>query len=209
MSIGTKWIRSTVSALCLSGTFYVILPSIPVCEAATVWNAVFPQYQENWPTAKRGIFAGQSLTIGLLQADYGTVHLFQKNTMAATSYISRFILNITFWGCASKSSQAILQKAQSKILRTITNTPWYVSNLTLHADLKIPYVREIITEKYIKHHQKLETHPNPLLHPLLDIGRPRRLKRTWYEVVEAPSLDEASSRHTRIATHSFCQSISI
>lgn len=38
---------------------------------------------------------GQSLTIGLLQADYGTVHLLQKNTMAATSYISRFILNIT------------------------------------------------------------------------------------------------------------------
>jgi hypothetical protein len=52
----------------------------------------------------------------------------------------------------------------------ITNAPWYVSNLTLHADLKIPYVREVITKKYVKHHQKLETHPNPQLHPLLDIG---------------------------------------
>jgi hypothetical protein len=62
---------------------------------------------------------------------------------------------IEICGCASKSSQAILQKAQSKILRMITNAPWYVSNLTLHADLKIPYVREIITEKYVKHHQKL------------------------------------------------------
>jgi hypothetical protein len=42
---------------------------------------------------------------------------------------------IEIWGCASKSSQAMLQKAQSKILRMITNTRWYVSNLTLHEDL--------------------------------------------------------------------------
>ena len=85
---------------------------------------------------------------------------------------------IEIWGSASKSSQAILQKAQSKILRMITNAPWYVSNLTLHEDLKIPYVREVIFEKYVKYHRKLETHPNPLLHPLLDTGKPRRLKRT-------------------------------
>jgi hypothetical protein len=50
--------------------------------------------------------------------------------------------------------------------------------LTLCEDLKIPYVREVIYEKYAKHHRKLETHPNPLLHPLLDTGQPRRLKRT-------------------------------
>jgi hypothetical protein len=60
----------------------------------------------------------------------------------------------------------------------ITNARWYVSSLTLHEDLKIPYVREVIFEKYAKHYWKLETHPNPLLHPLLDIGQPRRLKRT-------------------------------
>jgi len=60
----------------------------------------------------------------------------------------------------------------------IINAPWYVSNLTLHENLKIPYFREVIFEKYAKHHRKLETHPNPLLHPLLDIGQPRRRKRT-------------------------------
>ena len=85
---------------------------------------------------------------------------------------------IEIWGCASKSSQAILQKAQLKILRMITNAPWYVSNSTLHEDLKIPYFKEVIFEKYTKDDRKLETHPNPLLHPLLDIGQPRRLKRT-------------------------------
>jgi hypothetical protein len=60
----------------------------------------------------------------------------------------------------------------------ITNASWYVSNFTLHEDLKIPYVREVIFEKFAKIQGKLETHPNPLLHPLLDIGQPRRLKRT-------------------------------
>ena len=60
----------------------------------------------------------------------------------------------------------------------ITDAPRYVSNLTLHEDLKIPNVREVIFEKYAEHQRKLETHPNPLLHPLLDIGQPRRLKRT-------------------------------
>jgi hypothetical protein len=89
---------------------------------------------------------------------------------------------IQIWGCASKSSQALLQKAQSKILRMITNAPWYVSNLTLHEDLKIPYVREVVFEKYAKHHRKLETHPNPLLYPLLDTGQPRRLK--WTQPVD-------------------------
>jgi hypothetical protein len=82
------------------------------------------------------------------------------------------------WGCASKSSQAIPQKAQSKILRMITNAPRYVSNLTLHEGLKIAYVREVTFEKYANHHRKLETYPNPLLYPLLDTGQPRRLKRT-------------------------------
>ena len=108
----------------------------------------------------------------------------RRNTVWEAIYmvLSRITKHIwficKFWGCASKSGQAILQKAQSKILRVITNAPWYVSNLTLHEDLKISYVREVIFEKYAKHHRKLETHPNPLLHPLLDIGQPRRLKRT-------------------------------
>ena len=75
--------------------FKIILTPIPVCEAAKVWNAVFAQYQKKWPTAKRGIFMGQSLIIGLLQADCGTVHLLQKKTVADNSYISRFIFNIT------------------------------------------------------------------------------------------------------------------
>jgi len=42
----------------------------------------------------------------------------------------------------------------------MTDTPWYVTNLTLHDDLKIPFVRDVITDRYAKHHWKLVTHPN-------------------------------------------------
>jgi hypothetical protein len=72
---------------------------------------------------------------------------------------------IEIWGCASKSNQAVLRKAQSKILRMITNAPWYVSNLTLYEDLKIRYAQEVIFEKYAKHHRKLETRPQPFTSP--------------------------------------------
>jgi hypothetical protein len=47
----------------------------------------------------------------------------------------------------------------------ITNAPCYVSNLTLHEDLKIPYVREVISEKYAKHHQKIGNTPQPSTSP--------------------------------------------
>jgi hypothetical protein len=53
---------------------------------------------------------------------------------------------IELWGCASKSNITIMQRAQSKILRTLTNAPWYVTNHTLHTDLNIPYVRSSMKE---------------------------------------------------------------
>jgi hypothetical protein len=39
---------------------------------------------------------------------------------------------------------AIIQRSQSKILRMIADAPWYVSNQTLHDDLKVPFVKEVI-----------------------------------------------------------------
>jgi hypothetical protein len=77
---------------------------------------------------------------------------------------------IELWGCASKSHIAKLQRCQSKILRMITNAPWYVTNQTLHDDLKVPFTRikDVIQEKSINHHDKLGHHSNPILQPLLE-----------------------------------------
>jgi hypothetical protein len=86
---------------------------------------------------------------------------------------------IELWGCASKSNAAIIQRSQSKILKTIADVPWFVSNYTLHKDLNIPYVSEVISERTDKHLNKLVSHPKPLVETLTQPTRNRRLKRRW------------------------------
>jgi hypothetical protein len=103
---------------------------------------------------------------------------------------------IELWGCASKSNTAIMQTAQSKILRTASNAPWYVTNYTLHTDLKIPYVNEVINERINRYLSKLEYHPNPIVDTLTQPTRNRRLRRRWTSDLhtEVTSLDGHPSK---------------
>jgi hypothetical protein len=84
---------------------------------------------------------------------------------------------IELWGCASKSHIAKMQRSQSKILRMIIKAPWYVTNQTLHDDLKVSFIKDVIQEKSINHHDKLENHSNPILKPLVEQQQRSRLKR--------------------------------
>jgi len=87
---------------------------------------------------------------------------------------------IELWGCATKSNITVIQRYQSKILRTITNAPWYVSNQTLHSDLHIPHVRTVFRERTATHHTTLNSRPNPLMEePPVHPPNNRRLKRRW------------------------------
>jgi len=86
---------------------------------------------------------------------------------------------IELWGCVTKSNIAVIQRHQSKLLRTITNAPRYVSNQTLHSDLYIPHVRTVFRERTAIYHTTLDSHPNPLMEPLVHPPNKRRLKRRW------------------------------
>ncbi|PNF43750.1 hypothetical protein B7P43_G13710, partial [Cryptotermes secundus] len=86
---------------------------------------------------------------------------------------------IELWGCASKSNISIIQRSQSKILRIITNAPWYVNNQTLHTDLNIPYIKDVIREKSTTHQNKLANHQNDIQQPLVEPQHNRRLRRHW------------------------------
>jgi hypothetical protein len=81
----------------------------------------------------------------------------------------------------------------------IVDAPWYISNATLHADLGISYVHEVIHEKCNKHHTRLETHENPLLKTLLVREEIRRLKINWpIDLISGTGdspLDDSPSRH--------------
>ena len=83
-------------------------------------------------------------------------------------------------GCANKTNVAIIQRYQSKLLRIITNAPWYVTNQTLHSDLRIQCVTSVRDEYTRKHRSTLVHHPNPVVKPLLLYNHhARRLKRRW------------------------------
>jgi hypothetical protein len=86
---------------------------------------------------------------------------------------------IELWGCATKSNIAVIQRYLSKLLRTIANAPWYVYNQTLHSDLHIPHVRTVFRERTATHRTTLDSHPNPLMEPLVHPPNNRRFKRRW------------------------------
>ena len=85
---------------------------------------------------------------------------------------------LELWGCASASNTAINQRYQAKMLRIITNAPRFVTNLTLHTDLRIPQVRSVFKQRIEIHRTALESHPNLVIEPIL-VQHNRRLKRRW------------------------------
>jgi hypothetical protein len=89
---------------------------------------------------------------------------------------------IELWGCSKPSNTKILQTFQSKMLRSITNAPWFVSNQTLHEDLGVSFINDVIIKQAIKHRDRTVDHDNHLIQELA-VQPPvnRRLKRHWPE----------------------------
>lgn len=75
---------------------------------------------------------------------------------------------IELWGTSSSSNVEILQRYQSKTLRLITNSPWYVNNNNIHNDLGVPKVRNEISRYSTNYLNRLSHHPNILALTLLD-----------------------------------------
>jgi len=87
---------------------------------------------------------------------------------------------IQLWGCAKLSHTQITKRVQSKILRSIRNAPWYVSNRTLHNKLHIPLVAMEINRLSLLYHKRLVGHHNPLITAMATPSTiERRLKRQW------------------------------
>jgi len=69
-------------------------------------------------------------------------------------------------GLPQQVQQSYPAEIPIKNSRALANSPRYVTNRTLHTDLNIPYVRDVIHKIINKHHKKLEAQPHPLLEPL-------------------------------------------
>jgi hypothetical protein len=74
---------------------------------------------------------------------------------------------IQLWGTASNSNIDILESFQSKVLRIITDAPWYVSNAVIKHDLQVPSVRQEVRTHSVTYHTRLNCHPNELVILLL------------------------------------------
>jgi hypothetical protein len=69
---------------------------------------------------------------------------------------------IQLWGSAFISNIEILERFQGKVLRMITDAPWYVPNMVLPQDLQITSVKEEIHRLSIQYRDRLYKHPNNL-----------------------------------------------
>jgi hypothetical protein len=72
---------------------------------------------------------------------------------------------IQLWGSASISNIEILELFQGKVLRMITDAPWYVPNMALRQDLQITSVKEEIHRFSTQCRDRLYTNPNSLTVP--------------------------------------------
>jgi hypothetical protein len=72
---------------------------------------------------------------------------------------------LQIFGVAALSNVNRIQRFQSKFLRLICGAPFYVSNWTLHSDLKVETVKEVAKQMYENHAR--------------DVPGVRRLRRKW------------------------------
>jgi hypothetical protein len=87
-------------------------------------------------------------------------------------------------GCSKPSNTKILQAFQSKTLRKLANAPWYISNVTLHNVLRIPYVIEVVRTYAKNHKNRTAQNNNQLIRDLFnqpEVGR--RLNRMWPDLI--------------------------
>lgn len=81
------------------------------------------------------------------------------------------------WGHASKTQIRSIQAKQNRLLRIITNAPWYVRNDQLHRDLKISTIDTKIKETAEKFYATISDHSMPEIRALTeDYDSDTRLK---------------------------------
>ena len=69
---------------------------------------------------------------------------------------------VQLWGSASNCNIEILQRLQSKMLRIITDAPWYVPSVVIIRDLQVLSVGQEVRNYSVTYRQRLNDHPNSL-----------------------------------------------
>ncbi|GFW83558.1 RNA-directed DNA polymerase from mobile element jockey [Trichonephila clavipes] len=67
------------------------------------------------------------------------------------------------WGAAAATHMKKIQVIQNKILRLITNAPWYVRNDVIHYDLHMEPISSYTTKLARNVFRSIENHDNPII----------------------------------------------
>jgi hypothetical protein len=67
---------------------------------------------------------------------------------------------IQLWGTASNSDLEILERFQSKVLRIITDAPWYMPSTIIKRDLQITTVKQEAQKYSADYRKRLDAHPS-------------------------------------------------
>jgi hypothetical protein len=70
---------------------------------------------------------------------------------------------IQLWGAAFTSNIEILERFQSKVLRTIVDAPWYMPNTVIRRDFQTQRVKEEIRHYSSQYSARLSVHPSDLV----------------------------------------------
>lgn len=62
---------------------------------------------------------------------------------------------IALWGSAKPANTRTIQSFQAICLRMTVNAPWYVTNVSLHNELKIATIKQTAAKFYTRLHSKL------------------------------------------------------
>ena len=89
-----------------------------------------------------------------------------KLTIYKTFLRPSWLYAVEVWGSAKASNLARIQRFQSKVLHYTLDGPWFVSNHTIHTDLQITTMTNIIKSKFQKFHSNPSIRPNPLVQAL-------------------------------------------
>ena len=115
-----------------------------------------------------------------LQAIYLFIHLFGQLLVYKVILKPVWTYGIQLWGTALNSNLEILERSQSKVLRIITDAPWYIPNTIITRDLQIPTVKQEVGKCSANYRKRLDAHPNNLANALFteQLGT-HRLKRLY------------------------------
>jgi hypothetical protein len=121
--------------------------------------------------------------------------------------------NPTWSDMSSNPDSRCGKPATNRLSHGTAKTLLNFNNHTIHTDLNIPYITDVIKEKSTTHHNKLARPSNNILQTLVWTPAPSQSSKnlaSWPEgKLRGPShWGRASSRHLR-ASHLFCQPINL